>query len=193
MSVLKTIRYNLSNLATFRGRESRGQFWPYAALVFVFAIVGIMAVMLPEISVSMERMQKFAAKHPELATVQQGPGSYSISIQGNHPELMPDMGNMMGMMAIVFVIVVALFAAAVARRLHDRGKSGVWGLLPLPFIIFASVMMPRVFAQNPPDMGLFFVIFINNMFYIASLIFLVVLLAGAGSKGENRYGIEPVP
>jgi len=152
-----------------------------------------MAVMLPEISVSMERMQKFAAKHPELATIQQGPGSYSISIQGNHPELMPDMGNMMGMMAIVFVIVVALFAAAVARRLHDRGKSGVWGLLPLPFIIFASVMMPKVFAQNPPNMGLFFAIFINNMLYIASLIFLVVLLAGAGSKGENRYGIEPVP
>jgi len=147
-----------------------------------------MAVMLPEMSASLERMQKFATEHPEMATVQKGPGSYSISIQGYHPELMPDMGNMMGLMAVVFVAAIALLAAAVVRRLHDRGKSGAWGLMPLPFIAFASIMMSKVIAQNPPDMGLFFAIFINNFIYIGTLIFLVVLLAGAGTQGENRYG-----
>ena len=190
MGLVSTIRYNLVNLATFSGRETRAQFWPYAAFVFVLSIAGMMAVMLPEMSASMERMQKFATEHPDMATVQQGPGSYSISIQGHHPELMPDMGNMMRMMAIVFAVIIALFAAAVVRRLHDRGKSGAWGLLPLPFITFASIMMPKVFAQNTPDMGLFFAIFINNFIYIGTLIFLIVLLAGAGTQGENRFGPE---
>jgi len=188
MGLISTIRYNFANIATFSGRETRGQFWPYATFVFVLSIAGMMAVMLPEMSASMERMQKFAAEHPDMATVQQGPGGYSISIQGHHPELMPDMGNMMGLMAVVFVTAIALLAAAVARRLHDRGKSGAWGLMPLPFIAFASIMMPKVFAQNPPDMSLFFAIFINNFIYIGTLIFLVVLLAGAGTQGENRYG-----
>lgn len=193
MGLVLAIRYNLANLATFNGRETRGQFWPYAAFVFAVAIMGMMAVMLPEMSESMERMQKFAAEHPDMATVQQGPGNYSISIQGHHPELLPDMDNMVGMMAIVFAGVIALLAAAVVRRLHDRGKSGAWGLLPLPFITFSLIMMPKVFAQNSPDMGLFFAIFVSNAMYIGTLIFLVVFLAGAGTQGENRYGLEGVP
>ncbi|EGF90575.1 hypothetical protein ABI_36000 [Asticcacaulis biprosthecium C19] len=101
------------------------------------------------------------------------------------------MANMMGMMAIVFIFAISLLAAAVARRLHDRGKSGAWGLMPLPFITFASVMMPTVFAQTFADMGLFFTMFINNVLYIAALVFLVILLAGAGSEGENRFGPDP--
>ena len=79
MGLVSTIRYNLVNLATFSGRETRAQFWPYAAFVFVLSIAGMMAVMLPEMSASMERMQKFATEHPDMATVQQGPGSYSIT------------------------------------------------------------------------------------------------------------------
>lgn len=185
--MLKTIRYNLTNLTNFGGRETRGQFWPYAAFVVVLAIVGMALVMLPEMADSIARMQRFAAQHPELATVQSGPGSYSISIKGSHPELMPDMAGMMTRMTIVFAVAIALLAAAVARRLHDRGKSGFWGLLPVPFIVFASVAMPKVFTQNPPDMGLFFAVFFNNLFYIASLITLIVMLAGATSVGTNRW------
>src|SRR6478609_1301890 len=37
-------------------------------------------------------------------------------------------------MAVISIIVIALIAAAVARRLHDRGLSGAWGLPPLPLL-----------------------------------------------------------
>lgn len=194
MGPLKAIGYNLANLINFKGRETRSQFWPYVALIIFLSFAGMGAVMLPEMNASMERMQRFAAEHPDQATVEQGPGTYSITIHGNHPELMPDIGGVMTMITVGFVVIIVLLAAAVARRLHDRGKSGAWGLMPVPFIIFACVMMPRIFAQfaqGAPDLGMFFVLFFNNMLYIAALIFLMVLLCGASSKGDNRYGPQP--
>lgn len=104
---------------------------------------------------------------------------------------MPNIGNVIGGMAIVFAAIVALCAAAIVRRLHDRGKTGAWGLIPLPFIAFASVMMPKSFAQNPPDMGLFFAIFLNNVLYLVSWAYLTVQLARVGTTGENRFGADP--
>jgi uncharacterized membrane protein YhaH (DUF805 family) len=151
--------------------------------------------MLPEMSASMERMQRFAEEHPDQATVEQGPGSYSITIHGHHPELMPDFSRMMSLIVVGFVVIIFLLAAAVVRRLHDRGKSGAWGLMPIPFIVFASVAMPMLFNQfsqgGTPDLSLFFALFFNNMLYLASLVFLIVLLCGASAKGENHYGPEP--
>jgi uncharacterized membrane protein YhaH (DUF805 family) len=191
MGAIKAIWHNLANLFNFNGRETRSQFWPYVALVVFLLFAGMAAIMLPEMSASMDRMQRFAAEHPEQATVHVGPGSYSISIRGNHPELMPDMVRFMAMMSACFVLIILLLATAVARRLHDRGKSGVWGLMPIPFVVFASIVMPKLFTQfdlNALDLGLFFALFLNNLLYLASLIFLIVLLCGASMKGENRYG-----
>lgn len=194
MSLIGSIKYHLTNLTNFPGRETRGQFWPYAGVVVALSFAGMAAVMMPEMNASFARMQRFAAEHPELATVTQGPGSYSISIRGNHPELMPDIGLMMTMMGVVFAVVVALLAAAVARRLHDRGKNAAWGLMPIPFIVFAGILMPQLFAdfsEGTPNLGLFFALFVNNFLYLASLVYLIILLAGDSTKGENRYGPKP--
>ena len=184
--MLGAMRYNIANLANFRGRETRAVFWPYAAFVIIVAIIGIAAMMLPVIADVMERMQRFAAEHPDLATVRSGPGRYSISIRGYHPELVPDMSGTMMRMSIASLIVAALLAAAVVRRLHDCGKSGGWGLLPVPFLLFGSLAIPKVFTQNPPDIILFFGIFINNLLYLVSLVTLIVMLAGESSVDVSR-------
>ena len=175
---LDAIQFNLRNLARFSGRDGRRVFWPYAGTVIALFVLGILAVMLPEMSESMARMQRFAAENPDLATVRSGPGHYSITIEGHHPELMPDMGNMVGRIGVLFAIAILLLAAAVTRRLHDTGRSGAWGLMPVPFILFATVMMPRVFAD--PDAGLFLAVFFNNLLYLASLALLVLLLSRPG-------------
>lgn len=182
--VLGTIRYNLTNLFRFAGRDARAAFWPYAGCVVGFAMAAMAAVMLPEVEGSMARMQDFAAANPDQATIASGPGHYSIRVQGHHPELVPDMGNIMTGMSIVFAVTILLLAASVARRLHDTGRSGAWGLMPLPFIVYAMVMMPRFFGASDPDMGLFFSIFINNFLYIGSLVLLVVLLTKPSKAGE---------
>jgi uncharacterized membrane protein YhaH (DUF805 family) len=181
--IIEAISYNLTNLFRFGGADRRSVFWPYAGCVIGLAMAAMAAVMLPEMQAGMARMEEFAAGNPDKATIQRGPGHYSIKVQGHHPELMPDMGNITTGMSVVFAVTVLLLAAAVARRLHDTGRSGAWGLMPLPFIIYAMVMMPRLLGASDPDMGLFFSLVINNLLYLASLALLVVLLARPGKAG----------
>ena len=92
---------------------------------------------------AMHEMQQFAVQHPDQTTVTSGPGQYSISVRGNHPEFMS--GRSVALyLAVTFGLAILLYAAAVVRRLRDRGKSGFWGLMPLPFILYSSIQMPRL-------------------------------------------------
>jgi uncharacterized membrane protein YhaH (DUF805 family) len=190
MSASVSLAEHFKRLFDFGGREDRASFWPYAAVAFIITMVAGMIIFVPMMSRSMHAMQKFAAQHPDQATVTSGPGQYSISVSGNHPEFMPA-GSVALFLAVTFGLAILLFAAAVVRRLHDRGKSGFWGLMPLPFILYSSVQMPRMFvsagAATHPDMTLLFSIFLSNLLYIITLIWLIVLLAGPSEPARNRY------
>ena len=177
MGLLAAIGFNLRNVHRFGGTEERGAFWPYAIFVIALAAIAMAALMIPEMLASIKRMEEFAAANPDLATVESGPGSYSISIEGHHPELMPDMASVMGGRGIIMGVVVLLLASAVARRLRDAGKSPLWGLMPLPFLAAANFLMPRVFGQSAPDLRIFFALFFNNLLYLAAVGFLIYLLA----------------
>lgn len=194
--MLAAIFDDLKRLAVFSGREARSPFWIYLAFVLALLMAGSFAVIMPMIASSVVRMQTFALEHPDLATVRSGAGGYSIQIEGSHPEFFPPIGAMASAMGVMIVVAVGLLAAAVARRLHDCGRSGLFGLLPLPFLAFALAVSPRVFGafENPDSVsvGLFLALFFNNILYIASLGILAVLLAGKGGDGPNRYGPEPI-
>ena len=190
-SFAANIADHLKLLAKFAGRESRGYFWPYAGAVVALSFVAVSLLMIAPMAETMRRMQQFAAANPDQATVESGPGHYSISIQGHHPELMPDFSSMMLGMNTVMAVAALLLAAAIVRRLHDRGRSGFWALLPLPFLAFASIVTPGVMAAGSPDLGMFFVLFLNNMIYIGTLVALVVILAGPSAAEPNAYGKPP--
>ena len=145
MSATVGLWEHFQRLFDFKGREDRASFWPYAALVFGIVIVAGMAIFIPMMTRSMRAMQEYAAKHPDQATIASGPGQYSISVEGHHPEFF-DTGSMVTYLAVSFGLAILLYAAAVVRRLHDRGKSGAWGLMPLPFILYSSIMMPQMFG-----------------------------------------------
>jgi uncharacterized membrane protein YhaH (DUF805 family) len=85
-------------------------------------------------------------------------------------------------------------AAAVTRRLHDTGRAGWWGLPPLIFLIAGLALFPRMMAtmmqSDEAAMGPFFLLFANNVLYMASLVGLIILLALRGTAGPNRYGPE---
>jgi uncharacterized membrane protein YhaH (DUF805 family) len=182
-------------LARFRGRDRPGQFWPYAGAILLLDFVATFALMVPVMVDSFAKMQRFAAEHPDQATVESGPGSYSVTIHGYHPELMPDMAGLMAGFGLIGAASVLMLAAAVARRLHDRGLSGLVGLMPLPFLVFAFLIMPRLFAGigtgSPPDIRLFLALLLNNLLYLASLLLLAILLAQRGAAGPNRFGPDP--
>ena len=108
----------------------------------------------------------------------------------NGPPRMDLMFIWVGLLAIPLIL---LLAAAVVRRLHDRGLSGAWGLLPLPFLGFAFFAMHRASLAVPtgePD-SLFGTAFASGVLYNISLIVLIVLLAGRGDETENRFGPAP--
>lgn len=182
---------HFKRLADFRGREDRASFWPYAALVLGIMTVGMFAIMIPEMFASMQAMQDFAAAHPDQTTVTSGPGHYSVQIEGNHPELAPNFGLIMGGMGIVTALTVGLYAAAVVRRLHDSGRSGYWALMPVPFLTYSMIQLTRFFGSmrqaTTPDLGIFFSIFISNFIYIGTIVALIVMLAKRGHSAPNRF------
>lgn len=181
MSASVSLGEHFKKLFDVTGREDRASFWPYAAVAFGIVMAVGMIVFIPIMLSSIGAMQEFSAQHPEQATVTHGPGSYSISTNGNHPDLMP-VFPMAVFLVVNFGLMILLYAAAMVRRLRDCGKSGLWGLMPLPFTVYSSVMMLQMFASfgsdTEPNMTLFFSIFFSNILYLVALIWLIVLLAG---------------
>lgn len=188
MSASVSIIGHFKRLFDFRGREDRASFWPYAGVAFIITLSAGASIFVPMMIRTMSAMQQFAAEHPEQATVSSGPGHYSISIQGNHPEFMPA-GQIAVFLGVGFGLAILLYAAAVVRRLHDRGKSGLWGLMPVPFILYSAAQIPRMFASAGTefDMTLFASIFLSNLLYMITLVWLIVLLAGRSDATPNCY------
>ncbi|HEX6742120.1 MAG TPA: DUF805 domain-containing protein, partial [Sphingomicrobium sp.] len=106
---------------------------------------------------------------------------------------LPDFGVFITGVMVITIIGIALYAAAVARRLHDGGFSGLWGLMPLPFLAFSMVRMRgffATFASEHPDMGRFQEIFISNFIYIGTIVALIVMLARRSDPGPNRFDVR---
>lgn len=190
---MRTLLHGFRNLTRFNGRDGLAAFWLHVALVMALAFAGTVVAIVPTMMDSIARMQRFAVERPDQARVEQTPTSYSIQIQGNHPELMPNMAGVVTGVGVVAMVVVLLLAAAVTRRLHDSGLRGGWGLMPLPFLVFGLVAMGRTMGHpGGPDMQLFLLVFANNLIYLVLLAVLVVLLARSSKPGPNRFGAPPV-
>ncbi|WP_428154551.1 DUF805 domain-containing protein [Brevundimonas sp.] len=160
---MNSILAGFRRLADFKGRDKRGQFWPYAILIFVLAFIAIGVAM----NLAMMGLLMGTAD-------------------------MPNIPLMIGGVGGVVLIAAALLSAAVTRRLHDTGRPGYWGLPPIVFLLIGLALFPILMnsvLNNPnPPVALFLGLFLNNMLYIASLIGLVVLLLLDGAKTANRYG-----
>ncbi|RAK56275.1 hypothetical protein DJ017_08295 [Phenylobacterium soli] len=193
--MFQRIAYALRNLTRFAGRDSRETFWVYAVFILLVTFIATFALAAPVIADSFERMQQFALAHPDQATITRTPTSYSIQIHGQHPELMPDFPRLLHLMALPVGLAVLLLSAAVTRRLHDRGRSGIWALPPLAFLVIGMSITPSVFATMAASPGAppkgFVLLFGANLLYIVSLGLLVLQLIGATAPNPNRFGGPP--
>lgn len=160
---------HLAGMLTFSGRETRRRFWPYAAGVLVVAALGLSLAMIPLMARTMGHMAA------------QG-GNYG-----------PDLGAFFIGVGIMTLGVVVLLAAAVTRRLHDSGRSGAWGLVPLPFQAAGIALAPRLLASGASDSLLFVGLFLNNLAYIALLMGLAIMLTAPGTVDANRFGPPALP
>lgn len=188
--MMNAILNGFRRLADFRGRDRRGQFWPYALTVVAVSFIGLWLGMIPAMTTIFEHASAVAATNPEAATVVSGPGHYSVEIHDQ--AYMPDMGPFFLVLRIGVAAIVVLLAAAVTRRLHDTGRAGYWGLPPVIFLTVGltafPIVMAKFMAEDGSGMSLFLLLFLNNMLYIASLIGLIILLSLDSKTTANRYG-----
>jgi uncharacterized membrane protein YhaH (DUF805 family) len=70
-----SIRNGFTGLVRFSGRDPARRFWPYAGVVIALLFVAAGVTMSATMSTMLGGMQRFAAEHPDQATVTQGPGS----------------------------------------------------------------------------------------------------------------------
>jgi uncharacterized membrane protein YhaH (DUF805 family) len=134
----------------------------------------------------------YAEAHPDKATVTRSGGSVTVTIHEPTPELLPDMAPMFLGLRVIAPIIVLLLAAAVTRRLHDTGRSGLWGLPPVVFLGVGLALFPSLFqrlmAGDDSAIGLLLPLFANNLAYLASLGLLVICLCLSSKPDANRYG-----
>jgi uncharacterized membrane protein YhaH (DUF805 family) len=185
-SIKRAILHGLRNVIRFRGRDARAQFWPYAIFTYIMVAAISLTIAVP---IMVRAILEAAARAgPGNGSIDYGPGHISLRVSGGD---LPDMSDFFLVVVVSGVVTVLLLAAAVVRRLHDTGRSGAWGLLPLPFTVTAAIMFPKVMGGEEPPMDLFFLLFANNIVYLLALGFLIYLLLRRTIEGPNRYGDMP--
>lgn len=190
--VIAAIKKGVLGIANFSGRSSRTDFWIYAIFVFLLAFGAWSTVMSMEMARTFDGVQQYAAANPGKVTISAGPNGVSYSIKDGAPGVGPDFTYLLESMSVIALVSIALLAAAAVRRLHDSERTGLWALLPIPFLFgglwLMWVMSDGINANPEPEMGLFAMLFVNNIIYLATIGFLAFLLLRSGSPGSNRFG-----
>lgn len=187
-----SVGHNLRRLSDFSGRDARAAFWPWAVILFLVDQIVSMALMAVPVSRMITRAME------AVAAAADKPGDPAEVEAVVFDRMMADFGADMQVIwlpsAVLSLVVVALLAAAVVRRLHDRGRAGWWGLLPLPFLVASQAAAPAAMemfmARHEPN-GLEGLLLLPGWLFWIALVVLVVLLAGEGDSEPNRFGPEP--
>jgi uncharacterized membrane protein YhaH (DUF805 family) len=193
--MLAALKYNLAHLTQFSGRDARQTFWLYVLFLVVAQIAISMAISIP-LTGSMMGDAFVAARD----------GATPEVVQARMFERMSGMMKAsMWLSVVLSLLSSALLAAAFTRRLHDSDKTG-WiaaATFALQLVAMAMVissiddavrMVTLVQAGDLPAMqGL------QKKFAVQSLIgwmpaaIVIVFGVWPSTKGENRYGPEPLP
>jgi uncharacterized membrane protein YhaH (DUF805 family) len=190
--VIAAIKKGVLGIAHFSGRSSRTDFWIYAIFVFLLAFGAWSTVMSMEMARTIDGVQQYAAANPGKVTINSGPTGVSYSIKDGASGVGPDFTYLLASMSVIALVSIVLLAAAAVRRLHDSERTGLWVLLPIPFLFSGLWLMWSMFdgfnANPEPEMGLFALGFVNNLIYLGTLGCVGFLLLRSGSAGANRFG-----
>jgi len=129
--MLGSIKYNLSHLLDFSGRDARQTFWYYVLFLFivyfVLGIIGSFVLIGSLMAPLMEAAQSGASEQQIQAQMSGWMGSF--------------MGTIIWVSISVNILMDLLLASAFVRRLHDSGRAGWWGLLVVGSQAVSTLMM----------------------------------------------------
>lgn len=106
----------------------------------------------------------------------------------------PEQLALLGAIGLIWLCYALTLATVAVRRLHDRGRTGLWIL-----VMFAAYLF-----KNPPDQFLlelplehrivpYLIEGVRIFYLLVSMWYIVELGAFPGEAGDNRYGPGPKP
>ncbi len=188
------IKYNLSHLGDFKGRDARQTFWYYVLFLVILNVAVSMAISIPmTIQAMTEGFNAASNSNPEI-------------IEAAMVDRMAGMADTLLWVSLVSAIVnIILIAASLVRRLHDAGWSGYWVILPLVFQIWSiwtsvgqigrmEEMMRRAMETRTPDQMLAMQGEYAAQGLVAWIPLVIVIVFGVlkSQDGPNQYGDAPV-
>ncbi|GEM_PF-551664 len=195
--MIEAIKYNLSHLTDFSGRDARPTFWWYALFLLIAQwVIGFLAAIPMVVS----------SAGSAIDTVQSGADPEQVQV-----EMMSGMADAMGtqiyISAVISVIVMLMFVASFVRRLHDGGCPGLLAIIPIALQVIAIgdsiavvgeiqelLTTAAVNANNPAEMQQLEADLTFRWSNMAGWLAILVV-AGFGvmksQHGPNRYGEEP--
>ena len=94
------------------------------------------------------------------------------------------------LMILVSLAFIILISGPVSRRLHDIGKSGLWGIGPAFLavfgIVYSYINIDELFISSSQNLSSPMAII--STLYFVSLIGLIILLSKKGDAGPNEFG-----
>jgi uncharacterized membrane protein YhaH (DUF805 family) len=197
--MLGAIKYNLTHLLDFSGRDARQTFWYYVAFLVVLNVVIGIVVYIPAMVSSVGTAMEAA---------QAGAGEQEVQAR-MMAQMQDTLGTTMWISIGISAAMPLLLIAAFVRRLHDAGKPGWWALLPLAMqaaSIAVSIrisgemqaMMREALTVGNDPAKLQSVMAHQSEYAAYGLIgwLGILIVVGFGvlrsTDGPNRYGAEPV-
>ena len=200
--MLNAIKYNLSNLTNFEGRDARQTFWYYVLMIVVVQYAIQIIASIP-MYVSM-----FGGMFRAIRDNPGDPNAGAAAVEGMMADMMGSIQTLMIVTTIVGVISVGLLTASFVRRLHDAGFTGWIAVIPIAFYLGAlgynfvffdqmeEIMRDAMVAgmegggSNPiamqAEMGV-----MGLVGWIAPIVG-IIFGAWPSTDGPNKYGTEPV-
>lgn len=192
-----SIKYNLTHLFDFRGRDARQTFWYYVLLIVALRIIVGIGLTIPT-------MVAVAGKAMEAAKsgVPADPQTFAVSALS---DMAPWLQTAAYISIAVGLVTLALLIAAFVRRLHDSGNSGWWAALVVAGQLAALwggyVKTGRIgeavshAAQQIRTGGtITYSTGANYLTWLGWLAAIAVIVFGImkSTQGPNRYGEAPV-
>ncbi|MEJ2458813.1 MAG: DUF805 domain-containing protein [Novosphingobium sp.] len=195
--MIEAIRYNLSNLTNFSGRDSRSTFWFYVlflALIQIGVTVGLSIVLGGTAVVDAVQSARAGA---DQAAMQQ--------------HIIAKMAGMMRMTmwlsVVLSFLMTLLLAASFTRRLHDSNKSAWIAALALALQFLSIVLTIGIIGEMVTFIGSMKLddpaamqaaaqaqrskYGLQGLLGWVPLLMVIVFGVWPSSDGDNRYGAEP--
>lgn len=192
--MLGAIKYNLSNLTNFAGRDARQTFWFYVLLLVILQYAAGMLVTMPMMGSVMQDAFNGARQ-----------GLSEAELQAKMMQTMAGpLRTSMLVSAGVSLVAALMLVAAFVRRLHDSGRPGWIAAIAFLLVLGAQIStianmgvvleaMTQLDATNP--LAAFEA---QRPLLVASAMswlgYLIVIVFGVwpSNPGPNRYGDDPV-